>query len=236
MKKSYYKEYTAFVEENYPTFFSTKIRNNTNSKQKEQLKSSVDSIYKILLHIEIIQQVSDQKKQFPNYINEVHELIHRMLLVLPLNDQYLLDVLFRAVSESLLRLIISKSPQNQVTFTSSQHMSYTSIKKVVITDSFLFSRRKKFNYLYQLFSACSKSLHSPTMQSVCLDYLNDQFAVDLNYRTLHSRLNQINKLFYDFIISNIYCIRKSDLTISNRININKMLNKTEINAYYQLQS
>ena len=64
-----------------------------------------------------------------------------------------------------------------------------------------------------------------------MDYLNDIFYQKLNYKHLKSATNNLNSLFYKFIIPELLKIRLNNLSLSDKIKIKKYLSNTEINAY-----
>ena len=65
-----------------------------------------------------------------------------------------------------------------------------------------------------------------------MDYLDDIFYQKLNYKYLKNVTNNLNKLFYGFIIQEFLKIKSSDLPLSDKVKIKKYLSNSEINAYY----
>ncbi|TOY85854.1 hypothetical protein DIS15_03465 [Levilactobacillus brevis] len=230
MKKNYFNAYTKFTKKNYPLFYDAKI-SNAPTMQLDKLKNTINNLYKIIFNINLLEQHCEDEDIF---LSEIHQLVFRIFQVIPLNDQYLLDILFRALSEAMLRLIITNSRHNNVNLKMAQKLSFTDIKKIVILDNYIFRRKIKFVYLYNLFSVCSISLHNPSEKMEKIDYLDDQLTINLNYKSLNSRVLEINKVIYNLIIPDIYKIKYSDLTLSERINISKMMNKSEILSFKKL--
>ncbi len=230
MKNTFYDDFNNYISENNPTFYNNIMT--LSPKETEYFKKSLNDFQKISLLMEIIGEKSSiQESNF--FLPEINQLLKRILHVLTLNDQYILDVFFRTISESLLRLIIFNSPQNNLSLRKIQTLSFTSIKKIVTLDSFLYSRKKQFIYLYDLFSTCSKSLHDPSENIEKIQVLDDQFTIRLNYKMLNSRIHQLLLIYLNYIID-AYQIHDSDISLAHHIKINKTMNNSEKNILLHL--
>ncbi len=223
---SNFDSYIHFLSVNYPNFYS-KIFTKLNKKQTSYLAESVSAIYKSLLHLSILEE-----NESSIFLNETEQLLLRLLITIPNNDSFSINLIYRAISESLLRFIILKSPNNNISQELLSDYSFSQLRQTIWQDSFLFRRKEKFNYLLSLFSSSSLKLHNPNKAIKNMDYLDDIFYQKLNYKYLKNVTNNLNKLFYGFIIQEFLKIKSSDLPLSDKVKIKKYLSNSEINAYY----
>lgn len=223
---SYFDTYKHFLSTNYPNFYKNTFAK-LNKKQISYLTESVSTIYKSLLHISIL-----QKNESSIFLNETEQLMLRLLIAIPNNDSFSINLIYRAISESLLRFIISKSPNNSISPSLLSDFSFSQLKQTIQQDSFLFKRKKKFNYLFSLFSSSSLKIHNPNKSIKNIDYLNDIFYQKLNYKHLRIVANNLNSLFYKLIIPDLLRRKSIDLSLSDKIKIKKYLSNSEINAYH----
>ncbi|KZU55139.1 hypothetical protein CJP45_11195 [Lactobacillus plantarum] len=226
MKKSYVNDYSNFIKINYPTFYKQKL-SKMSASEIIFFKNTINNAYKTLLVIELIQINRSTQNYSLTFLNEINQLFKRLFHIIPINDQYTFDIFFRAISEACLRLIVSNSNQNSVQETVAQQLSFKSMKEIIIHDSFLFRKRDKFDYLYTLFSTCSKSLHNPSQQMVDISLFDDQFESTVDYKVINSRIVKINKILLSYIIPDIFKMHQSEISLSYSINIKKTMNKTE---------
>ncbi|WP_395390614.1 MULTISPECIES: hypothetical protein [Levilactobacillus] len=229
MKKSYYASYQKFLEKNFPT---TSINKQLDVKEQGYLKEIVDNIQVVLFHLDLVRrgQISKQEEDF---VNECRQLLLKILLTLPLNDEYLIQVLLRSFSESMLRLIVMKSPNSRSTFQEVRRYSFTSIKKAVLKDGYLFKRKRDFDYLYDLFSVSSRSLHDPIDNVKLVASLNEQINLKISHRSLAKKTKQIRKIELK-AMSYLFRLRYQSLSIEDLTNIKKMLSKNEQMIFYGL--
>lgn len=226
MKKSNYDTYISYIHDNFPKFYQAKQKLIIEDKNN-YLKISFDTLNKILFEIEIINSKFTKENHSNIFLQEAYQLLNRIPLLIPINDQYILDMIFRSISESLLRLIVTSSHNKPMKISDAKIVSYTNIKKFIIRDSFLFANQKKFNYLYTLFSETSYSQHNPAKEVKNIFFINDQILTNISYRNLKSKVVNINKIFNTFLIPRVFMLKRHDLTIANRINIDKTMNKKE---------
>lgn len=223
---SNFDTYKHFLSVNYPNFYENTITKLDN-KQASYLVESVNTIYKLLLHTSILKE-----RESSVFINETEQLVLRLLIVIPSNDSFNINLIYRAISEALLRFIVPKSPNNNNSLELLSNFSFSQLKKTIQQDSFLFRRKEKFDYLFSLFSSSSLKIHNPNKSIETIDHLDDIFYQKLNYKHLKSVINSLNNLFYKFIICDLLKVKASDLSLSNKIKIKKYLSNSEISAYH----
>lgn len=218
--------YKHFLRVNYPNFYSNTFIK-LNKKQVSYLTESVSTIYKSLLHLSILRE-----NESSIFLNETEQLLLRLLITIPNNDSFSINLIYRTISESLLRFIILKSPNNNLNQELLNDYSFSQLRQTIQQDSFLFRRKEKFNYLLSLFSSSSLKIHNPSKIIENMYYLDDIFYQNLNYKHLKIVTNNLNKLFYKFIIPEFLKTKSSDLPLSDKVKIKKHLSNSEINAYY----
>lgn len=182
---SNFDTYKHFLSVNYPNFYENTITKLDN-KQASYLVESVNTIYKLLLHTSILKE-----RESSVFINETEQLVLRLLIVIPSNDSFNINLIYRAISEALLRFIVSKSPNNNNSLELLSNFSFSQLKKTIQQDSFLFRRKEKFDYLFSLFSSSSLKIHNPNKSIETIDHLDDIFYQKLNYKHLKSVINSL---------------------------------------------
>ncbi|MDU8985787.1 MAG: hypothetical protein E7H55_00130 [Ligilactobacillus animalis] len=228
VNKSYFEDYMSFVKKTYPRFYE-ECYQIYSEKDRKYFKETVDDIYKLFLHISILKDISSKDTYF---LEETEKIIYSILLLIPTNDLYSINTFFRALSESMLRLILLNNRNNtNLSRDNIANMSFKNIKKRILMNSFLFSRKKKFEYLYNLFSTSSRALHSPGNSIIGHLFLDEQFEEKYNLKQLHSKFQQINKIFLEVIIPDIFELTKEDISLSNSIKIRKSLSPKEFSIY-----
>ncbi|MBV0920849.1 hypothetical protein JSQ84_00560 [Limosilactobacillus reuteri] len=220
-----FETYKQFLRTNYPNFYKITF-SKLEKKQASYFAESVTTIYKLLFHISIAKE-----NKCSIFLSETEQLILRLLIIIPNNDSFSINLIYRAISESLLRFIVLESPNNHINQELLNNLSFSQLKQAIQQDSFLFKRKSEFNYLFSLFSSSSLKMHNPEKSIQNMDYLNDIFYQKLNYKHLKSATNNLNSLFYKFIIPELLKIRLNNLSLSDKIKIKKYLSNTEINAY-----
>mgnify|MGYP005790325417 CR=1 FL=1 len=223
---SNFDTYKRFLRVNYPNFYSNTFIK-LNKKQVTYLTESVNTIYKSLLHLSILRE-----NESSIFLNETEQLLLRLLITIPNNDSFSINLIYRAISESLLRFIILKSPNNNLNQELLNDYSFSQLRQTIQQDSFLFRRKEKFNYLLSLFSSSSLKIHNPSKIIKNMDCLDDIFYQNLNYKYLQKVTNNLNKSFYKFIIPEFLKTKSSDLPLSDKVKIKRYLSNSEINAYH----
>ncbi|TBX40795.1 hypothetical protein EUZ87_10420 [Lactiplantibacillus paraplantarum] len=190
MKKTeLYSSYKSFIKNNYPTTFLAKPDEHSNDAAQLYI-----CIYKIIFQLKLMRNKYGIENERKHYIQEIEQLFLKVLLVLPLNDKYLLDTLLRSISESELRLILTASSNRRISKFEIEKASFSTIKKQINLDSYLFKRKKQFIYLYDLFSTSSVKLHGPLTDIDTILYLNEQLRTSLNYGTYKKKIFNILKI------------------------------------------
>lgn len=154
------------------------------------------------------------------------------MFLIPTNDSYSINSFSRALSESVLRLILLNNKNNtNLSQSDISKMSFNNIKKEIDKNNFLFSRKNKFVYLYNLFAVSSKKLHSPGISIANHTFFDEQFDEKYELKKMSSVFQQINKIFLEFIIPDVFELALEDISLSNSIKIKKLLSRKEFNLY-----
>ncbi|MFC5558912.1 hypothetical protein ACFPN4_07270 [Ureibacillus thermophilus] len=92
--------YLEYINENFPKFF-----NKINKNDIELLKKLFFTINDIYITCTLFDSCDFKNKNYINLIKEFKTYMSRVLLVIPLNDKYLIDSIFRLLIEKLYRII-----------------------------------------------------------------------------------------------------------------------------------
>lgn len=168
----YFESYMSFVKKTYPRFYKECYQTYL-EKDKRYFKEIINAIYKLFLHISILKEVSSKNTYF---LEETEKITYSILFLIPTNDSYSINSFSRALSESVLRLILLNNKNNtNLSQSDISKMSFNNIKKEIDKNNFLFSRKNKFVYLYNLFAVSSKKLHSPGISIANHTFFDEQF-------------------------------------------------------------
>lgn len=224
----YFESYMSFVKKTYPRFYKECYQTYL-EKDKRYFKEIINAIYKLFLHISILKEVSSKNTYF---LEETEKITYSILFLIPTNDSYSINSFSRALSESVLRLILLNNKNNtNLSQSDISKMSFNNIKKEIDKNNFLFSRKNKFVYLYNLFAVSSKKLHSPGISIANHTFFDEQFDEKYELKKMSSVFQQINKIFLEFIIPDVFELASEDISLSNSIKIKKLLSRKEFNLY-----
>lgn len=224
----YFESYMSFVKKTYPRFYKECYQTYL-EKDKRYFKEIINAIYKLFLHISILKEVSSKNTYF---LEETEKITYSILFLIPTNDSYSINSFSRALSESVLRLILLNNKNNtNLSQSDISKMSFNNIKKEIDKNNFLFSRKNKFVYLYNLFAVSSKKLHSPGISIANHTFFDEQFDEKYELKKMSSVFQQINKIFLEFIIPDVFELALEDISLSNSIKIKKLLSRKEFNLY-----
>lgn len=216
-----YNDYKAFVRRNYPLTILAK-----NGLDNDDMKALYRILVKIIFHLKILIIQNSQHAETSHYLKEIEQLFFKILLIIPLNDKYLIDTILRAISESELRLILTASPNKKLAMYTIRRASFSKIKQCIKNDSYLFKRQYKFVYLYDIFRTSSSMLHAPLRDTEIISYLNEQLRTPLNYplylKKIRNLLNVNLNIFQDELHLKYENYGIEDLSI-----IKKLFSKTE---------
>ena len=220
-QKKIYKDYLQFIQQNYPLSFLSK-----NSENNSDTKLMYGFIIKIVFHLKLLLKLNQKTPEVCHYLKEIEQLLFKVLLIIPINDKYLLDTLLRSIAESELRLILIASPNKRITTEKLERASFSSIKKYVREDSYLFKRRKYFAGLYSTFSTSSKSLHGPIYDITVITYLNEQIRTPIKYAHYKKKFKNILTINLDILQSEM-TLSYSDYGIEELNTISTLFSKSE---------
>lgn len=95
-----FKAYLDFIEENYPKYLQK-----LNSEDKEKLEKLFLLLNDVYVTIAFFDKEEYTTSNFLNLLKEYRVYLSRILLLVPLNDKYLIDALVRLLVEKLYRVI-----------------------------------------------------------------------------------------------------------------------------------
>ena len=166
---SNYALYEKFLKQNYPLFYS-KIITKLDPKEASYFKETITTIYKILFHMQI---ASKQSNSY--FLSEAQQLTFRLLIIIPTNDSYSINLIYRSLSEALIRFIISESHNLKLQKEIIENLSFTQLKSQINKDSYLFKNKERFLFLFSLFASSSNKIHNPGKSINFVEHLDDIF-------------------------------------------------------------
>ncbi|WHP40568.1 hypothetical protein QIX46_18775 [Lysinibacillus boronitolerans] len=187
-----FKAYLDFIEENYPNYLKR-----LKSEDKEKLEQLFLLLNDVYVTISFFDKEEYTTSNFLNLLKEYRVYLSRILLLVPLNDKYLIDALVRLLVEKLYRVIYGSHHS---------HLEESSIRK---HERFKMSERldsfdvKNKDILDTLYTDYSKLIHHTTSTQSDLLNFTQLAKLDTN---LVEYIIEIVKLLNFIYIKNVFTI------------------------------
>ena len=225
---SNYALYEKFLKQNYPLFYS-KIITKLDPKEASYFKETITTIYKILFHMQI---ASKQSNSY--FLSEAQQLTFRLLIIIPTNDSYSINLIYRSLSEALIRFIISESHNLKLQKEIIENLSFTQLKSQINKDSYLFKNKERFLFLFSLFASSSNKIHNPGKSINFVEHLDDIFYQKTSFKNLKKVVFNLNIIFYTFILPDLVKIKSNSFSLPEIIYLNNNLSNSEKIIYQRL--
>lgn len=191
-----FKVYLDFIEENHPNYF--KRLHPKDIENLEQLFLLLNDVY---VTISFFDKQEYMRSNFLNLLKEYRVYLSRILLLVPLNDKYLIDSLVRLLVEKLYRIIYGSHHAHLEESSIRKHERYKMSERL---DSF---DVKDKDILDNMYLDYSKLIHHTT--STQSDLLNFTQLAKLDTNIIEYSI-KIVELLNSIYIKNVFTITLKD--------------------------
>lgn len=214
--KSEYKSYLEFMENYFPRSSMSK------QAKVEKIKEIIHFNFKAIKVLDIYFHIDSIDIDTKKLINDLRFYFMRLLYILPTNDYFFIDVVLRAMSENLLRIVYISTHEN-LTYNDVISCNYRKLWKegIKTTNAFQIYNHSLSN-VNRIFGSKSSTIHSSQNE-----YDNQiKYLVNIMENDTVISIKQLKsdiKSMFDFLYSDLFSIlnlRSTDLTMQQSASLN----------------
>ncbi|MBC1500271.1 hypothetical protein HB943_06620 [Listeria weihenstephanensis] len=216
MKKDIEKEF-----EEYKKFIDDKMSSNKIDFNNENVKLLLGKSI-VLIHLTDCISETSGMVQFKHYFMQVEEAVLKFILFFPMQERIALSTYLRVSIESILKLMLSVSKQEN----GFENTGYSVLKEELKTMEIYHEEKDLLDNLFEKFSNMSKTLHAKGGSVDIISSLNKFLYTDLEKDVLVEYIKCI-----DFIIEGmiyLLSIHHNDLSTSQMLRLERLISKKKL--------